>query len=187
MTVATRIAPTPAYTPRIATQLAVLAAAAFVYVTAETSNTVQVIDTSTNAVTRSFSLGVGIYAPKAVAVGPEGHVYVTSRSEYGTVVVIDDRDGAQVVIATIPVGNSSHPAYPSEVAVSPDGSLVYVTNQNDGTVTVIANGQLLGDALTVGANPTGVAIGPDDTAYVTNRNDATVSVIGIVPTTPSGL
>ena len=35
MTVATRIAPTPAYTPRIATQLAVLAAAAFVYVTAE--------------------------------------------------------------------------------------------------------------------------------------------------------
>lgn len=35
MTVATRIAPTKAYTPRIAIQLAVLAAAAFVYVTAE--------------------------------------------------------------------------------------------------------------------------------------------------------
>ena len=76
------------------------------------------------------------------------------------------------VITTIPVG-----ALPSAVAVSPDGSSVYVTNFgspfNQGasdTVSVIDTAtNTVTATIPVGSNPHGVAVSPDGThAYVTN-------------------
>ncbi len=73
--------------------------------------------------------------------------------------------------ATIPVGT-----LPVFVAISPDGTHVYVRNR-DGTVSVITTATgVVSATITVGTNPVGLAITPDGThAYVANNGDGTVS------------
>jgi YVTN family beta-propeller protein len=104
------------------------------------------------------------------------NAYITNQGS-DTVSVIDTKPNK--VIATIPVGKS-----PYGVAVSPDGSKVYIANENlfvgnPGSVSVI-------DALTkketakipVGIEPTGVGVSPDGSrVYVANLDNNTVSVI----------
>jgi YVTN family beta-propeller protein len=56
----------------------------------------------------------------------------------------------------------------------------YITNQTDGTVSVIdtATGTVVGSPITVGAEPIGAAVTPDGSAvYVANNDSSTVSVI----------
>ena len=85
--------------------------------------------------------------------------------------------------ATIPVG-----IFPSGVAVTPDGSTVYVTNFQNNTVSVIATASNTVTAtIPVGNNPFGVTASPDgSTVYVANEGDNTVSVIGEVTATIPG-
>ncbi len=165
-------------------------AAPSAYVANNFSGTVSVIDTATNAVTTTITVGNN---PKGVAVSPDGsQVYVvnqcasSSNCTYGTVSVIDT--ATDLVTDTIPVGSGS-----IGVAVSPDGSRVYVTNLNSNTVSVIdtATGQVT-DTIPVGISPEGVAVSPDGSrVYVTNQcassssncTNGTVSVID----TASGL
>ncbi|MDV6036067.1 YncE family protein [Bacillus sp. SM-B1] len=68
---------------------------------------------------------------------------------------------------------------PRGIAITPDGSRVYVTNELDHTVSVIntlTNTEIL--QIPVGNRPIRVAITPDGSrAYVTNIIDNTVSVI----------
>ncbi|MGB8900929.1 MAG: hypothetical protein WCC90_17550 [Methylocella sp.] len=60
------------------------------------------------------------------------------------------------VVKTIPVGT-----FPHGVAVTPDGTNVYVANYNDNTVSVIARpGNTVLANIPVGTGPLGVAIGP---------------------------
>jgi YVTN family beta-propeller protein len=73
---------------------------------------------------------------------------------------------------------------PYGVAVSPDGTRVYVTNAADGTVSVLnptvspTRSPGLVGLVPVGHNPQGVAVTPDSAhAYVANSADGTVSVI----------
>ena len=79
-------------------------------------------------------------------------------------------------------------AFPTGVAITPDGTHAYVTNFKDSTVSVIAttNNAVVatipvGSAPAPGVpggEPIGVAITPDGThAYVANEADNTVSVI----------
>jgi YVTN family beta-propeller protein len=77
------------------------------------------------------------------------------------------------VVATIDVGLA-----PFGVAVSPDGSKVYVTNLNN-IVSVIATAtNTVSATIPVGNGPVGVALTPDGSeAYVANQFDHTVSVI----------
>src|SRR5262249_10348142 len=77
------------------------------------------------------------------------------------------------VVATIDVGLA-----PFGVAVTPDGSTVYVTNLNN-TVSVIATAtNAVSATISVGHGPVGVAFTPDGgKAYVANEFDNTVSVI----------
>ena len=83
------------------------------------SNTVSVIDTATNNVTATVTVGS---SPIGVAVTPDGtKVYVTNYDS-NTVSVIDT--ATNNVTATVPVGTS-----PRGVAVSPDGTKVYVANR----------------------------------------------------------
>jgi YVTN family beta-propeller protein len=68
---------------------------------------------------------------------------------------------------------------PIGIAHDPDNSRMYVTNQDDGTVSVIdtTTNTVIG-TLTVGSTPIGIAHDPDnDRMYVTNAGDGTVSVI----------
>ena len=86
---------------------------------------------------------------------------------------------------TIPVGNG-----PVDVAITPNGQFAYVTNETDGTVSVIAtasNSVVATIPLAVGAKPRGIAISPDgQTAWVADNGDDTVSVIATATNTVSG-
>jgi YVTN family beta-propeller protein len=69
---------------------------------------------------------------------------------------------------------------PNGVAVSPDGTRVYVTNLLAGTVSVInTSTNTVTATVTVGSNPEGVAVSPDGTrVYVANNGvGGRVSVI----------
>jgi len=97
------------------------------YVTNVGDGTVSVIDTRSNTVTATITVGD---SPGAVAVDEASHTaYVTNVGD-GTVSAIDTR--SNTVTATITVGT-----YPLGVAVDPATGTVYVTNR-DGTVSVIS-------------------------------------------------
>jgi YVTN family beta-propeller protein len=103
-------------------------------------------------------------------------VYVTNVSS-GTVSVIKlatDYDSTAVVPVTVKVGNS-----PRGIAVSPDGSVAYVTNFKDNTLSVLSTAtNTVTDTIAVGAGPLGIAFAPDGTkAYVVNGFDNSVSVV----------
>jgi len=83
-------------------------------------------------------------------------------------------------VTTITVGTSG--SFPFGVAVSPDGSKVYVANNGDGSVSVIATAtNTVTTTITVGTSgsgPFGVAVSPDGRkVYVANMGDGSVSVI----------
>jgi YVTN family beta-propeller protein len=96
-----------------------------------------------------------------------------------------------MVSATIPVG-----IHPLGVAVSPDGSKVYVANNpgtSTGTVSVIdAATNTVSATVPVGFGPVGVAVKPDGSkVYVANELANTVSVIdtatnNVIATIPVG-
>jgi YVTN family beta-propeller protein len=68
---------------------------------------------------------------------------------------------------------------PQRIAISPDGSRAYVTNQADNTVSVIdTDAGVVVDTIAVGGAPFAITISPDGTrAYVSSVNSATVSVL----------
>ena len=82
--------------------------------------------------------------------------------------------GTNTVVDSISVGSS-----PFGGNVSPDGSSVYVTNFDGGTVSVIdASTNTVVATVTVGGSPAVVATSPDGTrAYVANNTSGNVAVI----------
>jgi YVTN family beta-propeller protein len=162
-----------------------------VYVANNADSTVSVIDTATDMVIGS-PIPVG-YSPHGVAVTPDGStVYVVNsrRTQFmdGTVSVIDT--ASNTVIATILVGVERR-ANPFGVAVTPDGSTVYITTTGFGGVAVIdtATNTVIA-TITVGGPGTsleGVAVTPDgSTVYITNVHDGTVVVIDTTTNTVIG-
>jgi len=141
-------------------------ASPFAYITNYDSGTVSVIDTATNKVTATVSVGG---SPYGVAVSPDGSkVYVTTD----TVSVIDT--ATNNVTATVSVGSSL-----VGIAVNPDGTKVYVTSWNKQTVSVIDTATNKVTA-TVPAEwrPSGITFSPDGTkAYVTISGNNIISVI----------
>ena len=82
---------------------------------------------------------------------------------------------SQTAVTSITVGSA-----PSGVAVSPDGSSVWVANSGNGSGNTISrintSTNLVTDTITVGSAPVGVAVSPDGSSvWVTNENDDTVS------------
>ncbi len=143
------------------------------------SDSVSVIDTSTNTVVATVAVpsinseNTQGSRPVAVAITPDGtRAYVTANYD-DTVSVIDT--GTNTVVATVVVGNS-----PYGVAITPDGTRAYVVNSFDGTVSVIdtSTNTVVATVGGLASTPYGVAITPDGTvAYVTNTGSNTVSVI----------
>ncbi len=127
------------------------------------------------------------------------NAYITNRVS-STVSVINT--ATNTVIATIPIDNGSpgpgpFPG-PGGVAVSPDGSKVYIANIEFNTVSVIDTASNTVTAtIPVGVNPESVAVTPDSSkVYVTNGTSGstpgTVSVIDtatntVISTIPAGV
>jgi YVTN family beta-propeller protein len=87
------------------------------------------------------------------------------------------------VTATIPVGLN-----PYGVAVTPDGSKVYVANAGEHTVSVISTAtNTVIATVPVGNEPHGIAVTPDGSkVFVANYRDSTVSVISTATNTVTG-
>jgi YVTN family beta-propeller protein len=81
---------------------------------------------------------------------------------------------AATLTTTVTVGNGA-----GGVAVTPNGAYVYVTNNNDNTVSVISTtNNTVTATVAVGNGPEGVAVTPNgEYVYVTNNYHGTVSVI----------
>ncbi|HEX3430213.1 MAG TPA: YncE family protein [Rhizomicrobium sp.] len=156
---------------------------------------VAVLDTATNTVTTTVQLP---YANVAGAtVSPDGStVYVTSLfgnnglcGSCNAIAVISA--ASNTLISTIPINayNTAVPCnyyggYPNGVAVSPDGSTLYVTvycggNGINGSVFVINTAtQAVTAMIPVGVEPYYPAVSPDGSkVYVPNLFSGTVSVI----------
>jgi YVTN family beta-propeller protein len=130
-------------------------------------------------VTRSLVLAIAATLVLALGTAPSWaqNAYITNSngltSNLGTVSVIATSTNTAVG-APITVGHQ-----PTGVAVTPDGSKVYVANLSDNTVSVIstATNQVTA-TVPVGTSPVGAAATPDGSSiYVTNLNSSNVSVI----------
>jgi len=102
----------------------------YIYVTDSGSDTVSVINGTTNKVIAIIPVGK---EPWGVAYDPSnGYIYVTDVDS-STVSVINGANNT--VIATIPVGFASGPW---GIAYDPSNGYIYVTNSLSGTVSIIA-------------------------------------------------
>ena len=98
------------------------------YIAGSETNSVSIINTTSNTITGTIPVGT---TPRGVAVSQDGtRVYVANENS-NSVSVIDTATNA--VTATVPVGNT-----PIGIAVLPNGSAVYVMNYSDNTVSVIS-------------------------------------------------
>ncbi|WP_197040267.1 YncE family protein [Mycobacterium sp. URHB0044] len=150
-----------------------------VYVANSGSGTVSVISTSTNKVTKTIQVGS---SPQGLAVSPDGSKVYVANSGSGTVSVISTSSDALVdvnpvtwwAVDSIAVGSS-----PTGLAVSPDGSRLYVANKGSGTVSVINTASYgVTNTITAGTQPTSLAVSPDNkSVYATNTGSSTVTVI----------
>jgi YVTN family beta-propeller protein len=97
------------------------------YVTNECNATVSVIDSTSNTVVNTISLGIAAFN---IAITPDGtRVYLTDPNT-GIVSVVGT--ATNTVIAAIPLSPNIR-----RVAVAPDGTRAYVMNPRDGTASVI--------------------------------------------------
>lgn len=143
----------------------------YAYVANFDDDTVSQISITGRSVTDTIDVGD---APSGVAARYDAEnetpvVYVTNYND-GTVTVI----GADNHTTVIDVDDG-----PIGVAVTPDGSRVYVANSDDDTVSIIdTRTDTVIDTLNVGDSPWGIAVGAQgDYVYVTNNFSDTVTVI----------
>jgi YVTN family beta-propeller protein len=133
------------------------------YIPNATDGTVSVIDTATNTVSTTVTVGS---SPTGAAVTPDGtQVYVTNSSHSSNSVSVIDT-ATNTVGATISVGSN-----PIGVAVTPDGTKVYVANA-DTTVSVIdpSTNTLTTTITGITDGPYAVAVTPDSTqVWITNN------------------
>ncbi len=140
---------------------------------------ISVINTTSNSVVNTISLGEG---PFAVAFNPSGtlaYVTETGYAPYATGIVDVVNTESNTVVDKINVGQ-----VPLGVAFNPSGTLAYVTNYNyysSGTVSVInvASNSVV-NTINVNNQPIGVTFNPSGTlAYVADSGSGTVSVINV--------
>lgn len=151
----------------------------FAYVTNEHTNVVSVIDTRTDTVVKTITVGNN---PLGVAASPDGTKVYVVNNEDATVSVIDTK--SNTVVATIEgLGIGA-----LQVAVTPDGKRLYVSNFGEpeavgipGTTVSVIDTETNTVIETIegfGPHPTGVAVTPDgERVLVANEFAFTVSVI----------
>ena len=149
--------------------IAVNSATGKIYVANEFSNTVSIIDETTDKVQATIKVGS---FPYGIDVNPlNNRVYVANRGS-NTISVIDG--STNLKMADVHVGNS-----PIDVAVNPSSSLVYVTNIESGTVSVIDGiTNTVSSTIKVGNIPYAIAVNPaTNMTYVTDIGAGSISIL----------
>ncbi len=149
--------------------VSIAGAAPFAYITNGDSNSVSVIDTATNKVTATISVGSN---PMGAAISPDGTKVYVANAKSNDISVIDT--ATNTVKAKVPLGSS-----PQGIAITPDGKKVYVAISLKNTLAVIDTAtNTITSTVKVGKSPAGVAVSSDGKkVYVTNKGDNTLSVI----------
>ncbi|WP_308295055.1 GH92 family glycosyl hydrolase [Streptomyces sp. NK08204] len=139
------------------------------YVSNYSDNTVTPVDTRTHNAGPAIPVGGG---PDGMAVAG-GDLFVADNNS-NDVTVIDT--ATNTVIKTVPVGSIA-----ADVAATPDGKTVWVTNFGDGTVQPIDVATLTaGTPITVGSQPERLDTSPDGThLWVANQGSGTVSDVDL--------
>ncbi|GIF20019.1 putative repeat protein (TIGR01451 family) [Actinoplanes tereljensis] len=136
------------------------------YVPNLNGNSVSVIDTTNDTVVKTINIGTGA---DGAWTGPDGNVYLPSRST-GTLKVIDP-DGDTVRSLTV--------GTPGTIAFSPNGSRAYVTGLGDIRVHVINTADLtVADSIVVNEGPQTLSITPDGSRlYVGHSVNGTTEIV----------
>ncbi len=148
-----------------------------IYVSNQGSGTVSVIDAASNTVISTFEVGGD---PNGIAFDNQGFGYVaTSTSNAIAVFAI----ATHQVVESIPM--AGHPAH---LAVTPDGTRLYVSNQFDGNVAVVdTTTRTVTAVIPMGAFPTVIRFTTDGTkAYITNQFSNAVYVVDTATNTVTG-
>ncbi|MCX2934307.1 beta-propeller fold lactonase family protein [Mycobacterium sp. CVI_P3] len=162
-----------------------------------TNSTITAYDADTYAQLSTSGFAVGADSVAMILDPNSDLIYVVSRGDkqvwvidpeqtlLGATDVTADPDVAAndgvpspAVVAMVNVGNN-----PTGIAISSDGSKVYVTNTDDNTVTVIdtTDPNYATSTITTGSQPHGITISPDDsTIYVANYGDSTITAYNVV-------
>ena len=142
---------------------------AYAYITNYWSNSVSVINTISNVVVATITVGIN---PSGVGVSYDGSIVYVNNSGSNSVNVITTSNNT--VLTTIPVGTQ-----PNLLALSPDGTKLYVANSQSNNLSIIntASNTVIA-TVTVGNSPGTICVSPDGMrVYVSNYNNNTVSVI----------
>jgi len=161
--------------PVTATITATPVSAGYAYIANEAAGTVSVVNTASNTVIATITVGS---KPLGVSLNPDGsRAYVVNNSSNSVSVI---NTATNTVVATVSVG-----PFPVGIAVSPDGSLIYVADQSSNDVSVIsAATNAVVSTIPIGSSPYGIAVSPDgSTVYTTNYAANTVSVINAATST----
>jgi YVTN family beta-propeller protein len=162
----------------------------YLYVANYGSANVSVIYTSTRELVPGWPQGVG-FEPLGVAVGSNGYAYVTRFGSSGVVVISGIFKLAANTVPALPSGYVETGGRPSGVAVSPDGSTVYVANNAGGenSVSVLSSATLTRIAtVTVGSSPFGIAAAATGgLVYVGNSGSTTITVLAPAPGPPTAV
>ena len=174
----------------------------YLFVSNEDGNDVTVISAKTDSVVATLVPG---QRPRGVRVSPDGKTLIVAVSgspkagpgvdEKSLPPADRTKDGIALIdlatgqkVANLPGGID-----PEAFAISSDGSTIYVSNEDGGSLTLIdvASRKIIG-TVKIGSEPEGVQIHPDNKVlYATNEGSGTVSVLDlktkeIIATFPTG-
>jgi len=142
-----------------------------------TNNNVAVINTATNKIENIFSLPEWGLAPASIALNSDGTRLYVLNFMSGNISVINTQTGAFLGFINI------DGAYPSAMAVSPDGNYIYVTNNKTkylqvvSVINVVSNTVVRQIPIVPGAGS--LLLSPDTTRIYTGVTD-TISVVNTV-------
>ncbi len=144
----------------------------YLYITDNGSDKVYVIDTLTNTIAQTIT--VGNQPTGIIYVSDFGKIYVSNNTD-GTISIINV--ATSLVLASPAVGAS-----PQELAYASSSGKIYITNAGDGTVSVIDSSNSVTGTIIIGGVPAVNNIGilyvsSTDRLYVPHSGDNTVYVI----------